>query len=434
MEGVYPCNACKKSFHSLQGLEQHKKRYCLVLRKLHHEEVPKLCPHCSYPFKCQRSLANHLRHQCYGLNLLPHSNPNNDDNDNLVIADSSIPVGVTSDVHIENPPVADVEGTSDCHFNLNKYTKYQYDFFDKTFSVATLAALTKQDFESSVKAAYTTNTDQLMTRMRLYSFSMKHNLSQKAMGELLSIFQGSKPEVKTPLCGKTLDRFANKATFDFNDTILQSELPLPKEWEMETWIPANHGPRPKSIRLRVRNPIICIAHQLINPELMLGHGEEHRHYRPYFQTNRTGDRLYSDLMSSVWAEKTADELLGPDEILLPLILYDDGVNLNKVGTSSCNPVQGTLGIFSDEIMRKPCAKMCFGYIPSAKECFNEDLVMAHLMSRGHAKKQALDMIQLFKFEIRNAFWDLLLTPLREVSKEGVVLFVLGDIIRMFFLL
>jgi hypothetical protein len=198
----------------------------------------------------------------------------------------------------------------------------------------------------------------------------------------------------------------------------------PVEWRIEKWNRKELGSPPTPVKLSVRDPVQCIAQQLVNPELMLGYSNEHRHFRPYMKTNINGDRIYSDLQSSRWAEETAT-LIGPDEILIPLILYDDEVNLNKVGNSSCNPAQGTLGIFSDEILRKPISKMCFGYIPSLEECFDRGLILKHLVSIGYQKSPADDMIKLFYKRIRAAFWDLVLQPINAV-KDGVDLYVLGN--------
>ena len=322
----------------------------------------------------------------------------------------------------DQPPINVAEGSQVNKFARNEYCKSQYDFYNKTYGVAALSSTSKQEFQSLVNEAYENDDGAHMIRTRLYSFGVRHNLSREAMGELLEIIIDAQPAIKIPSCSKTLDRLADKALVQFNH-ILETVVEYPLEWEIQRWDRREVGTPPTAVHLRARDPIHCIAQQLINPELMLGYSEEHRHYRPYVKTNSSGDRVYSDLQSSKWAEETK-QLLNEGEMCIPLILYNDGVTLNKVGRSSCEPVQGGLGIFSDEILRKPSAKICFGYIPSLEECFNEGLVMKHLLSRGHKKTQAEDMIQLFYYRIRSAFWDLLLEPIRAVA-EGVSLFVLG---------
>jgi hypothetical protein len=309
------------------------------------------------------------------------------------------------------------------NFSVNRYCQFQYDFYDSTFGVAALLSSTKEEFEMWVKTAYEDDDGSLITRMRLYSFGVEENLSRESMGKLLSIINDSKPSVKVPRCGRTLYRGADKSLIKF-DSILEKDVPYPEEWEMRTWKRRELGAPPLPVHLRVRHPVQCIAKQLIDPELMLGYHDGHRHLRPYINRNEEGQRVYSDLMSSKWAEET-EGMLKPNEILLPVIFYSDGVRLNKVGNNSCEPVQGSLGIFSDEILRKPSAKMCFGYIPTLEECFDESQVLMHLVSRGHKKTQAEGMIKLFYNQIRSEFWDLLIQPIRDID-EGIHLYVLGE--------
>jgi hypothetical protein len=90
-------------------------------------------------------------------------------------------------------------------------------------------------------------------------------------------------------------------------------------------------------------------------------------------------------------------------------------------------VQGSLGIFSDEIMRRH--KFCFGYIPA--DFFNEEVLRQHLTTLGHTKARANRMIFTFKQQIRCAFWEMLMKPIVEAERakkerdEDVILFILG---------
>ena len=424
IEQPLTCENCDKAFATLKGYEIHQSQHCSVLLSRF------ICDGCSGRFNSKRGLTIHRKRKC-GNNLLSAVTQTfHYQVDEQPVAALSSPA--PSHYEMQSPYLMEdrtsasllVEDESNAlNFSVNRYCQFQYDFYDRTFGVAALLSSTKEEFEMCVKTAYEDDDGSLITRMRLYSFGVEENLSRESMGKLLSIINDSKPSVKVPRCGRTLYRGADKSLLKF-DSILEKDVPYPEEWEMRTWKRRELGAPPRPVHLRVRDPVQCIAKQLIDPELMLGYHDGHRHLRPYINRNQEGQRVYSDLMSSTWAEETG-EMLGPHEILLPLILYSDGVRLNKVGNNSCEPAQGSLGIFSDEVLRKPSAKMCFGYIPTLDECFDESQVLMHLVSRGHKKTQAEGMIKMFYYQIRSAFWDLLIQPIRDIE-DGIYLYVLGE--------
>ena len=81
--------------------------------------------------------------------------------------------------------------------------------------------------------------------------------------------------------------------------------------------------------------------------------------RVYEIFNSSGSKVYRDIMSSEWAKKTQGDIQenDPNGILLPIILYSDGVALGQHMDTSFCLVMGTLGWYSKKKFQKDISNL-----------------------------------------------------------------------------
>ena len=95
-----------------------------------------------------------------------------------------------------------------------------------------------------------------------------------------------------------------------------------------------------------------------------------------FRKSQPGDVL-EDINSGWWYFETRDELCtGPSDVLLPLLMFIDGSNVDKNGRLSVEPVSMTLGIFNRETRNLPQAWRTLGFVESLDNKVSEDLVVS----------------------------------------------------------
>ena len=99
----------------------------------------------------------------------------------------------------------------------------------------------------------------------------------------------------------------------------------------------------------------------------------------------------------------------------------------------CNPVMGSIGNFSDELLKKDFSKFTVGFTPFI-ESFSEESIIQHLMVKcGHSRALSEYILKIFKLEKDKWFWKEVLTPIEIGFKTGYKLNILG-IIRYHFII
>jgi hypothetical protein len=101
----------------------------------------------------------------------------------------------------------------------------------------------------------------------------------------------------------------------------------------------------------------------MDPEVMFGWGK-HLNFnaiKNHEIIQNTAVRTQSHLMSSIWAEKTQEELLSrcPTGTVLPIIANSDGVAIGATN-QSVNTAMGTFGNCDDMLGNQLCSKFLIG--------------------------------------------------------------------------
>ena len=104
-------------------------------------------------------------------------------------------------------------------------------------------------------------------------------------------------------------------------------------------------------------------------------------------TDRDGNHVYSDVMTSRWAEATEKMVIDKDKdgYLLPIIFYTDGVQISSNSRNKITPVILTLGNFSDDLLQKDISKRVVAYLPNFN-CYRKDQMISHLMKKLKVSK------------------------------------------------
>ena len=103
-------------------------------------------------------------------------------------------------------------------------------------------------------------------------------------------------------------------------------------------------------------------------------------------------------MSSEWARKTLEDIqsFDPNSLLLPIILYADGVSIGMNGKANVTPAMMTLGWYSKELFKKDYGKMVIGYIDKLANISEEELIK-HLMTvKGFNRTWSEENVKWFK--------------------------------------
>ena len=193
---------------------------------------------------------------------------------------------------------------------------------------------------------------------------------------------------------------------------------------MDLW--TDKASKPSPVMLRYKDPIELISYQLVDPIIQFG-WKDHIKFRYDERRNENGERVISDMMTTDCTKETEKwirEDLHPDGVLLPMILYTDGVAVGFGNNKKCQPVICSIGNYSDEMLRKDFTKICLGYIPYLdSKCIisiTDHLIINVGMSATDAKAE----ISRFSIEIDNQFWSRIISCFA-VNRTGKELYILG---------
>jgi len=201
----------------------------------------------------------------------------------------------------------------------------------------------------------------------------------------------------------------------------------PKSWKMGTM----RIPMPSPV-IRALDLVEYLAYKFVDPLFMFPHESELR-----FESSRVEKvddhgvhtRVYGDIMTGNWAmetERSIRERTGNHKaILIPIILYWDGVNLTKTGSRSSLTALGKIGNCSLELLNREDSKILIGY---ATELENESIteIMAHLVSIFGNKTAAKAQLKYFEWELERKFWLLATSSVNKIWEEGTRIHILGQ--------
>ena len=105
-------------------------------------------------------------------------------------------------------------------------------------------------------------------------------------------------------------------------------IPFSEHWEMNKWN-CHCAFQPEIVGIRIRDTMESIVDQSVN-HIIYFLWKVHVYITYHRETNSDNeDGVYCDIMSSEWARKTLEDILkiDPNGLLLPMILYANGVSI-----------------------------------------------------------------------------------------------------------
>jgi len=98
------------------------------------------------------------------------------------------------------------------------------------------------------------------------------------------------------------------------------------------------------------------------------------------KNNSKNKKVFCDITSFEWARKSLQDIRKIDHIklLLPIILYDDGVSIGMNGKVNVTPAMMSLGWYSKELYKQDYGNMYIGFINRLTNILEEELTN-HLM-------------------------------------------------------
>jgi hypothetical protein len=259
--------------------------------------------------------------------------------------------------------------------------------------------------------------------MAIADFGFSASLSNMLGNDLLKLISKIRkyPTTKLPLSWRTITRkYRDKG---LHVQYSEKTIPYPEWWQMSE---ENSG-----VTIRAHDPLAQIAKQFMDPLIMFGHREHINFlYAPkVIHRARVDERVFSDLMSSPWAEHTEAEMLDRSTeaqkraTLLPIIVNSDGVALGQTNQQLTTAL-GSCGLFDPYLIRQPAAAFLIGYIPKV-EVPKEDII-CHLNQKvGISRSQAERAYFYFERCVDRFFWDIALDHVKKANKTGIYMRVLG---------
>ena len=311
-------------------------------------------------------------------------------------------------------------------YNLD-YIKFQHKLYSEIFGIKALQSENIQEFKDNL--ANFENKKILI--LRIYLLAKSANMSRNNGDDFLELindimkygYSNSEVPKLIPNSWKSITRFINQQTSFY--TCEKTTIPFPEHWEMNKWN-CNNAPPPEEVEIRIRDPMELIADQCVNPIIHFL-WKEHVHINYHIKRNSNNEDVYCDIMSSEWARKTLEDIqiFDPNGLLLPIILYADGVSIGMNGKANVTPVMMTLGWYSKELFKQDYGKMVIGYIDKLANISEEELIK-HLMTvKGFNRTWSEENVKWFKKKIFYTFWGNVLEKIKSAANSGILVKILG---------
>ena len=320
---------------------------------------------------------------------------------------------------VENDPERINEGpTSD-------YYKYQQRLMAKIYGKLAINAVDLTDFKRLLEENNLLSVSRNSDMIKIYTLAKDCNMSRDNAEKLLRLISDSRhSDGQQPfLCWRTFERAVQRETDMY--TTKEKVIPWPEYFRMNEWNHPNTS-CPENIVIRLRDPLELIADQCVSPFLHFL-WKDHINMHCYEKFNEKGEKVYCDIMSSDWAKAAQAEihLLDPNGILLPIILYSDGVALGQHMDTYLCPVMGTLGWYSKKLFQKDLSKFVIGYIDKINN-ISDAVLIHHLVTvcKMSATK-AKENIVLFKKNVFLEFWKLCIETIQLSASRGMEMKILG---------
>ena len=191
-----------------------------------------------------------------------------------------------------------------------------------------------------------------------------------------------------------------------NFRLLSHEFLFPEEWGLPNTIPL--------VTIEVRDILDIVACILADPKLQ-NSGEFK--LNTYKATGKRGEKGACDhIMSSPWAIKSKVEIdrTDPEGILIPIILYEDGITVDSAGVRNVDSIVLTLGNYSKNARNRDISKFHLGFVPKIRKSSE----IKNLLQAKFGKSKGLNTFKLFRQQIYRDIYRLVLSTVNQVSSQG----------------
>jgi len=253
--------------------------------------------------------------------------------------------------------------------------------------------------------------------IKLYDLNLSESGGQKLLDNM-NFFLPTRP---LPSQWRTVTNFMKEQIDSF--PIYSIVVDYPVEWLLEK---SKYEPLRK-ITIDYIDPMELVASFLIDPRLMIIHKSEIKFKYSNIKDNKN-NTCFGDLFTSEFA-KDNEEYINQTHpqnpgLLLPIILYWDGVNVADIGNVNVDTVMISLGNFSDKLMTNDVTKKVICYLPTLSSIESSTLLQ-HLQDIGITKTEAKKQMMLFKRLIFSTFWNHVLNSINMCWNRGVELHIIG---------
>lgn len=370
------CDKCNsdKSFQTRRALNIHKSKYCIFGK----DYVPvQYRPHSSKIFENFLLSEQHIESSDQN-NALAITNPVFHESEDLDFERES--------VNTDESFLKDNNNSGETYIEIFK--SQQENLCNSLFGEKYLYCNDTQQLREIIREHQNNTEDNKQKKLDLYSFITDKGLSRDDGNDLLKLVATFNPSEPIPKSFKSLETSVKHDVSSFFN-YAEIEIPWIDSWKMDKLL----GCPP--VKIYIRNIFQVISYMLVDPEIMII-WKKHVHFRFQEAVDRDGNRVYSNIMTSPWAEATEKSLLTRDSngYLLPLIFYTDGVQVSSHARNKITPVMVTLGNFSDELLQKDTCKRIVAYIPNFSGVSHEN-IRQHLIKTLKISKTKVRIITLF---------------------------------------
>ena len=197
-------------------------------------------------------------------------------------------------------------------------------------------------------------TPHLVAEIQLMNLMVEHKMSLNAYRSIFNWARNSQSMDGFDFASRsTTTRGRKRIIHDINSCLVIPDdgfVPKPLAWL----------PDKKIVQLKVRPFLKAINSLLTNPELVkeehFSFPDERNPYAPRSLSPVCDGALITELHHGKWwGESWTTMCKGEKDILVPVILYMDGISLDAHGKLSLTPLNMTLGIFNTAARKMPCA-------------------------------------------------------------------------------
>jgi len=251
------------------------------------------------------------------------------------------------------------------------------------------------------------SVDEMISKdLKFYSDQLKTgNISVKA-GELAiqRIFSYN-PSSQPPKSWRSTKSRVESYLENFK--LLTHTVPFPPEWNIPKEIP--------TVSVEVRDILDIVACILADPKLQTFNEFLLQTYR--IPRKKSGESGGCDhIMSSSWATKSIEKIKKIDSngILIPIILYEDGITVDSAGVRNIDSIVLTLGNYSKKARYRDISKFHVGFVPKILK----SSMITNLLKEKFGKSKGAEMFKLFRLQIHRDMYRLILSSIKQVSQKG----------------